>query len=610
MTSHAGDSLGPPVADSWARIDAWLARHAPVSRGLLRPPATPTDVEAAERRLGLTFCPDLVASLLCHDGTERGAGAPVLSFCGPFAGLAELVRDAELLRSVNDHVYPQDGDADEEGEKEGAELAAFWRREWLLVTRGIGWEAQDGLFVTCREGEHYGRVGRFFNEDAPSFTEWASLRQVVAAFADALERRLPVRGQVPVAFEGRLLWDTETSVVPRPRSPLTLAGETPEPTAPPPAPIPAPPRPRQHGASIELMVVRRGAPAPPEPYQPGLVFAAGLGPDELLRRIGVRPETLRERSRRQARHAAAGAWAARLPLMRAGTAREWAFALDEAGEAQGRRPEVLRRVSAGTRAVALWKDGPEVRLVAYGDGTPAGDVEVFRSRPGGVGRRTIGAAARTVQYGVGDRWPDASAAYTRLVASLEGRFGIAFDPELASAQELLSGLVLPLLPDLPEPARRRPLVGRDFDLADLVARTEPEVLRAALTAQLRRLTGETGLGAHPEIPPALDRLARGEAVPLTDDDPLGVRLRTVFAEARAAEPPRGRRRGGDEPPLLVTQDEGLAWQQRARAGSALRHVAELPAPLAAPAVLNARLSADWRRELTSDLAAARSALGG
>jgi cell wall assembly regulator SMI1 len=60
----------PTVEESWARIDDWLARHAPVSHSLLRPPASDADIENLRLKLGVSLPDDLVASLRCHDGVE------------------------------------------------------------------------------------------------------------------------------------------------------------------------------------------------------------------------------------------------------------------------------------------------------------------------------------------------------------------------------------------------------------------------------------------------------------------------------------------------------------------------------------------------------------
>jgi cell wall assembly regulator SMI1 len=56
------------ITTTWARIDRWLGRHAPGSVALLAPPADPAEIAAAERTLGVTFPPELVESLRCHDG--------------------------------------------------------------------------------------------------------------------------------------------------------------------------------------------------------------------------------------------------------------------------------------------------------------------------------------------------------------------------------------------------------------------------------------------------------------------------------------------------------------------------------------------------------------
>jgi hypothetical protein len=46
----------------------------------------------------------------------------------------------------------------------------------------------------------------------------------------------------------------------------------------------------------------------------------------------------------------------RIPVVRVGRSGEWLFALEENIPPQGTRPEVLRRVSAGTEAVAIYHD--------------------------------------------------------------------------------------------------------------------------------------------------------------------------------------------------------------------------------------------------------------
>ncbi|MDT0308738.1 hypothetical protein RM780_17475 [Streptomyces sp. DSM 44917] len=489
---------------------------------------------------------------------------------------------------------------------EELELDALWRHEWLLITRGIGDDALDGLFVTCLPGPDHGRVGRYFNEDAPSFTDWPSMRHLLAGLADALERRLPVAGQVPVVFDGRLLWDEHTELMARPRSPLALARESREPAAPGPEP---PPRrvpslsPDGRYAALDISLLPK---AQPPPDQPGLLFVRDVDAVDLLARVGLLRDTLRPRSARQARHAAAAAWAAALPLLRAGRVGRWAFAIDEGGPAQGTRPEVLRRVSAGTLAVSLCRQGTQVRLEVYRDGSPEGEAQEVRSP------RTdqhLLADGTLVQRAGGDPSPGATAAYDRLLASLRDRLDLEFHPARHASGELPSGLVLPVLDDIP-PWAFRPGVrlSRDPALGGVLRQAAPPELRCALVAQTRRLAAETGLVTFPEIPPALGALGRGEAVPLSDDHPLGLRIRTLHAEARACAEVPGRRPGAPAP--LVGREERTAWARRAQAGEALRRALTLDPPAALDTVLSARPSAEWRAELTQDLAAGRAGAAG
>lgn len=195
----------PAIADSWARIDAWLAHHAPLSHAQMRPPASPSDIAAAEHTLGVTFHPDLTASLACHDGVELEDGALELAYYGPPSSVEHIVESTQFLRGVGADLVLDD-DTFDEGDEEHEELNAYWRDEWLLITLGIGWQSSDGLFLSCRPGHNFGRVGRYFDEDSPSFTEWPSLRHVLAAYAEALEQGRRFDDRVPLVVDGVLTW--------------------------------------------------------------------------------------------------------------------------------------------------------------------------------------------------------------------------------------------------------------------------------------------------------------------------------------------------------------------------------------------------------------------
>ncbi|MFE5679836.1 SMI1/KNR4 family protein [Streptomyces erythrochromogenes] len=592
------------VARSWDRIETWLAQHAAVSHGLLRPPARPQDVAAAELRLGVTFPPDLKESLLCHDGVQLQDGTPTLGYYGPLSGVEDIVRSTEFLRDIGEDLAEDEAELDDEERDQ----YAYWPHERLLISLGIGWQSSDGLFLVSRPGPHHGRVGRYFDEDSPSFTEWPGLCHVLADFATALEDGTPFNGRIPLAFEGRLIWDDGATVVPDPLSPLGLAAEATEPlVAPAPEPV-VPFTPRTDGA-YAVLTFGAGASTAQEPQQqPDVVFVAGVQPEELLARLGCLPETVRPRSREQTRlSAAAAVWAAYRPMARAGWCGDaWAYAAQEGGDAQFGRPEVLRRLSRGTRAVRLSKQGPEVHVTLFADGVeqPEAARRVDSPREDYVtdaaGRPVRGPDGQQWQRIGVDPWPGSTAAYARLLAGLEQEYGIAWNPEGDGDEPVASALLLPVLDDVP-PARHPVTSVRDFDLGGLVDRTPPQRLRSAMAAQLARLASETGIDTYPEIAQALERIRRDEPVDLSADGALDLRMRTLSAEARAA---RGlldaARHQAEAAP--VTAADHAAWAVRDSAARALRAFLLLPLPAAAEAVLNRRLSVRWRDELAADLA--------
>ncbi|HMU74167.1 MAG TPA: SMI1/KNR4 family protein [Elusimicrobiota bacterium] len=63
------------VLDAWKRIEIWLARRAPDALATLNPPASQTEMAAAEKEMGLWFPADLRASLLRHDGQTKAVPA-------------------------------------------------------------------------------------------------------------------------------------------------------------------------------------------------------------------------------------------------------------------------------------------------------------------------------------------------------------------------------------------------------------------------------------------------------------------------------------------------------------------------------------------------------
>ncbi|MEV0193514.1 hypothetical protein AB0I39_33950 [Kitasatospora purpeofusca] len=532
--------------------------------------------------------------MVWSSGTERSASTTTAR--RPGSGVGEIVRSTEFLREVGEDVAEEEAGLAEEERDE----YAYWPRERLLITLGIGRQSSDGLFLVTRPGPHHGRVGRYFDESGSSFTSWPGLRQLLSDLATALEDGRPFDGRIPLAHESRLIWDDDRTVAADPTSALDLAAASPEPQVPP-AAEPAPVVPRSEGAYAVISFAHGGLlAAEPEPIvQPDVVFVADTDPGELLDRLGSIPATAAPRTREQARLSAGAPWAAHRPMVRAGSCGNgWSYATQEGGDAQFDRPEVLRRLSRGTRAVRLTKRGPEVRVTVMEDGTEQQEAgrrvesprEDHVTAPDGQQWQRIGV----------DPWPGSTAAYARLLAELTAEHGIDRDPADDAAAPLASALLLPLLAEVPE-TRHPVTVVRDLDLGTLVERTSPKRLRSAVAAQLARLASETGIDRYPEIALALEQAGRDEPVDLTADGPLDLRMRTVRAETRAVRGLLDAARHQQDPAPITAADLA-AWHARDTAAEALRRFMLLPLPAAAETVLNLRMSVHWRDELALDLA--------
>ena len=177
------------VQASWTRIDAWLREHAPRTFATLRPPAGVEEIAAAQEELGVTFPPDLVASLLRHNGALEGSEAFRFSTGDRLLGVSGILGDTGFMRGI---------DQGPDGEAEG-----YWLRGYAKI--GSYDVTSDGLLMDCRTGrDSFGAIGRFFDETGTSFGQADSLGGYLAELACTLER-----GQSAgvVTFNGRLFWE-------------------------------------------------------------------------------------------------------------------------------------------------------------------------------------------------------------------------------------------------------------------------------------------------------------------------------------------------------------------------------------------------------------------
>lgn len=178
------------VQDSWSRIDAWLREHAPRTFATLRPPAGDEEIAAAQEELGITLPPDLVASLLRHDGALDGPETFRFSTQDRLLGVREILEDTKFMRNVAD-------DLDDE------EAGDYWHHGYAKF--GSYGATSDGLVIDCRTGRgSFGAIGRFFDETGTSFGQADSLGRYLAELAGRLESG---RDAGVVTFNGRLLWE-------------------------------------------------------------------------------------------------------------------------------------------------------------------------------------------------------------------------------------------------------------------------------------------------------------------------------------------------------------------------------------------------------------------
>ncbi|MFI7706373.1 SMI1/KNR4 family protein [Nonomuraea sp. NPDC049480] len=175
------------VNATWRRIERWLARRAPKTYELLRPPARPATIAKMEAAMGATFPDDLRASLLRHDGVGSWGFGPA-----PFYALMSakaIYQDWKMLCGIV---------LDE------PELGGFWWHGRLIPFA----DAHDGGNLFIDPGT--GKTGEYFHEDGlrpDGDATWPSYLALLKATARALETGKPIRGWRPRVTKGELDWE-------------------------------------------------------------------------------------------------------------------------------------------------------------------------------------------------------------------------------------------------------------------------------------------------------------------------------------------------------------------------------------------------------------------
>jgi cell wall assembly regulator SMI1 len=182
------------VTEAWARIEDWLARHAPASATVLAPPADPAEIAAAEVALGLAFPADLVESLRRHNGLVEWAN--ILPENPPLS-VARIVEHRQMCMEVAESI---DGFTARSGGE------PWWHESWLPFAESDG----DSQVIDLRPGPGYGRLGWALHDNNGSFDDaWPTLGAYLAETAEALASGGGgVNGWQPyLTVDGELWWN-------------------------------------------------------------------------------------------------------------------------------------------------------------------------------------------------------------------------------------------------------------------------------------------------------------------------------------------------------------------------------------------------------------------
>jgi cell wall assembly regulator SMI1 len=181
------------VNAAWQRIETWLAAHAPASAAALAGPASPAQLGETQQRIGVTLPPELVASLLRHNGMGTGGGDLLPSIYRPVSA-ADIGGQAKSLCEVLTH-----------GQNES--VGSWWHGQFVpFAVDGAG----DVLFLDQRPG-HGGELGESDHEGSVDFSRRpASLTELLEQTATALETGVRTSGdyRAKVTPAGVLTWES------------------------------------------------------------------------------------------------------------------------------------------------------------------------------------------------------------------------------------------------------------------------------------------------------------------------------------------------------------------------------------------------------------------
>lgn len=186
------------LEESWARVTAWLAAHAPASYATLNPPATAAELDACEQVLTVPLPSDLRRLLLVNNGAAELDPDETYHREAAFLPVGHRPLSAtELALESRDLVGIARGIGEDM-------LGCWWDPEWVLFGRDV---AACGMAIDQRPGPRQGAVGEFDLGGNMEFTMGASLAEYLAKVADSIENGTDFCYLRPAVKAGSLDWD-------------------------------------------------------------------------------------------------------------------------------------------------------------------------------------------------------------------------------------------------------------------------------------------------------------------------------------------------------------------------------------------------------------------
>jgi cell wall assembly regulator SMI1 len=180
------------VNQAWERIERWLRAHAPATLATLKPPASASQIRAAEAAMSVGFPADLVASLRRHDGASTTNLHTVFQL-PPMYGLMSLDDMRRDWRTRCGII-----------ERAGDQPGWWWHAKFVPIAQDFGGD----VLVLDQRPEGGGRVGLHSHEDGMHFErDQGSLATLLEHTARALRDGQPYHGyRAEVNEAGGLDW--------------------------------------------------------------------------------------------------------------------------------------------------------------------------------------------------------------------------------------------------------------------------------------------------------------------------------------------------------------------------------------------------------------------